>query len=691
MDDKIKITKDKPGFLGKISKVWVVPVVAIVFSLFLVVQQYQNRDVVISITFPDASGIEVGKTELKYQKVTVGTVSDIRFIEDDSGIEVLVSVDRDIAALIDEDASFWRVTPEISLTGIRGLETLLKGDFIHGEWDRIKGAPQRSFVAEAEPPLIAADEVGSEITLVALENRLISSGSPVYLRGVRVGVVKSVDLASSGDRAVISLFVNAPYDEFVNTGTRFWNISGAEISIGPSGLDIQIASVATLIQGGVSFDTPFSGGRPLTELTLFDLYQNRRLAEESFLDDNLRAQVRLTSAFSGNLKGLKVGADVEYRGLKIGEVEAISAVPNQNPEDSAALQISVTYTVQPARLGLTEIVEAEDTLAFLGRAVDENGMRARLVSKSLLGGLAVELFEQEDGAPATLQRPDAELPIMPSVPAAPETLKIAAESAFRRVANLPIEGMFDQVADLLANANALVSDENTRQIPTRVAVLLQEATGIIKSDDFQSIPVEIRSALLTLNDQLDQFDQGEGMNNLVAALAHVRAVAQNAETTSDKLPQIAEDAGALINEARELPLDTILASTVELLKSLNDLAESPETQRVPEALTGALQQVELALEELREGGTVENVNQTLISARATMTSIESAAADLPGLIDQLEGLSRTAQVALLGVSPDSPIYRKISGAVDEIDSTVESLSALISQIRRKPNALLVGR
>ena len=363
MDDKIKITKDKPGFLGKISKVWVVPVAAIVFSLFLVAQQYQDRDVVISIIFPDASGIEIGKTELKYRKVTVGTVSDIRFTQDDSGIEVLVSVDRDIAAFIDEDASFWRVTPVISLTGVQGLETLLKGDYIHGEWDRGKGTPKRSFVAEADPPLITADEVGSEITLVALNNRSISSGAPVYLRGVRVGVIRSVDLASSGDRVIISVFVNEPYDRFINTGTRFWNVSGADISLGPSGLDIQIGSAATLIQGGVSFDTLFSGGRPMTDQTLFDLYPNRRLAQESLLDDNLRAQVRLSSAFSGNLKGLKVGADVEYRGLKVGEVEAISAVPNNKPEGSTALQINVIYTVQPARLGLTDIVEAQETLA----------------------------------------------------------------------------------------------------------------------------------------------------------------------------------------------------------------------------------------------------------------------------------------------------------------------------------------
>ena len=807
MDDKIKITKDKPGFLGKISKVWVVPVAAIVFSLFLVAQQYQDRDVVISIIFPDASGIEIGKTELKYRKVTVGTVSDIRFTQDDSGIEVLVSVDRDIAAFIDEDASFWRVTPVISLTGVQGLETLLKGDYIHGEWDRSKGTPKRSFVAEADPPLITADEVGSEITLVALKNRSISSGAPVYLRGVRVGVIRSVDLASSGDRVIISVFVNEPYDRFINTGTRFWNVSGADISLGPSGLDIQIGSAATLIQGGVSFDTLFSGGRPMTDQTLFDLYPNRRLAQESLLDDNLRAQVRLSSAFSGNLKGLKVGADVEYRGLKVGEVEAISAVPNNKPEGSTALQINVIYTVQPARLGLTDIVEAQETLAFLGQAVEKNGMRARLVSKSILGGLAVELFEQDGGTKATLLRPDAELPVMPSVPAAPETLKIAAESAFRRVANLPVERVVDQISDLLANANALVSDESTRKIPAHISELLNEAAGIVQSedfqsipvairsalltlnaqldqfdqsqgmtdlvaalehvravaenaettsdkmpqiaadaaalinetralplsqvlasadalvsnidslvtdentqqiasrvvllleevttliqrDDFQAIPVEVRSALLTLNAQLDQFDQSQGMTDLVAALEHVRAVAENAETTSDKMPQIAADAAALINEARALPLDKILASTDELLNSLNDLAESPETQRVPEALTGALQQVGLALSELREGGTVENVNQTLMSARATMETIEAAAADLPGLVNQLEGLSRTAQIALLGVSPNSPIYRKISGAVDEIDSTVASLNALISQIRRKPNALLIGR
>lgn len=691
MVDKLKINAAKPGIFGKISKVWVIPVAAVTFSLLLAAQQFRNRDVTIRIIFPDASGIEVGKTELKFQKVKVGTVSDVLFTEDLDGIEVLVDIKREIAPLVDEDARFWLVKPEISLSGVRGLDTLLKGDYIHGEWDKIEGNPQRSFLAERNPPLVTSNEVGSEIHLVALNSKSVVAGAPVYLRGIKVGVVKSVDLASNGSTAVIILFVNAPYNKFINTGTRFWNASGVNVSLGTTGLDVQISSVATLVQGGVEFSTTVTGGEPITRETVFDLYRNQKEAEDNLLTDNLRAQVHLSSIFTGNLKGLKVGADVEYHGLKIGSVESISASPDQAGDDGDVLQIVVTYGIQPGRLGLTAISDAEQMLDFLDEAVASNGLRARLISKSILGGLSLELFEEDDGPPAILSRAVGELPIMPSVQTAPETLKVAAESVLKRVANLPIESVAEQVSGLIANVDALVTDDNTKQIPTKVVSLLDEAVRVVKSDEFQAIPKQINSAVAVLNSQLDQFESGQGVDNLVVTLEHFRTVARNAEVTSGKLPEIVDDAGALLVKVRELPFEKLIASTEELLGNVNGLVEGADAQGLPEALTAALRQMELAVKELREGGTTNNINQTLASARSAMASIETAASNLPELIEKLSQLSRTAKVALEGVSPASPIYRKASGAIDDIDRTVDSLNALIVQIKRKPNSLLVGK
>jgi paraquat-inducible protein B len=687
----LKVNPPQTGIAGKLSKVWVVPVVALLVSLFLAVQQYRNRDVTIRIDFPDASGIEEGKTELKFQKIKVGLVREIRFSDDLRNIHVLVDVDREIASYIDSDAKFWRVKPEISISGIRGLDTLLKGDYIHGEWDATRGTPEDTFVAEEDPPLITAGEEGSEIHLVTLQNKPIVVGSPVYLRGIKVGIIKAVDLSADGNSVVVALFVSAPYDQFINTGTRFWNASGIDVSLDTSGLDVQIASVATLLQGGIAFSTSLSGGEPITDSTVFDLHPTRKSAEESLLTDNLRAQVRLSSIFGGSLKGLKIGADVEYHGLKVGKVVSISAIQKRTGSDGPALELVVSYTVQPARLGLANIDNPEQTLAFLEDAVTSNGLRARLITKSILGGLTVELFEDPEADSATLIRQDSGFPVLPSVPTAPETLKVAAESVLKRVANLPIEALIAQTSHLIANIDALVTDDDTQKIPADIVTILESVDMFIQSDDFQAIPTGVETALSRVNSQLNTFETGNGMANLIAALENVRAISESVETTSAKLPKIADDAAALIDQVRELPVDTVIASANDLLASLTTLAESPETQRVPEALTRALEQVRLALLELREGGTTENINKTLESAQSAMTSLAEAASDLPELVAKLTRLSDTAKIAIKGVSPTSLVYRKITGAIDNIDRTVRSLNSLIRQIERKPNSLLVGR
>jgi len=58
----------------------------------------------------------------------------------------------------------------------------------------------------------------------------------------------------SGSR--LRFFVNAPYDKYVNPGTRFWNASGVDASVGAGGVEVRTQSLIALIAGGLAFDTP---------------------------------------------------------------------------------------------------------------------------------------------------------------------------------------------------------------------------------------------------------------------------------------------------------------------------------------------------------------------------------------------------------------------------------------------------
>jgi paraquat-inducible protein B len=63
------------------------------------------------------------------------------------------------------------------------------------------------------------------------------------------------------------VFVNAPYDKYVTTETRFWSVSGVEISLNADGLRVRTESVAALLAGGIAFDVPEfarAGATPLS-------------------------------------------------------------------------------------------------------------------------------------------------------------------------------------------------------------------------------------------------------------------------------------------------------------------------------------------------------------------------------------------------------------------------------------------
>ena len=74
------------------------------------------------------------------------------------------------------------------------------------------------------------------------------------------------------------MFIDAPYDKYVTAETRFWNASGIDVSVGADGVDVRTESLASLLAGGVAFDSPDYLPRstaPAAENHSFPIYRNR--------------------------------------------------------------------------------------------------------------------------------------------------------------------------------------------------------------------------------------------------------------------------------------------------------------------------------------------------------------------------------------------------------------------------------
>src|SRR5205814_8156348 len=96
-----------------------------------------------------------------------------------------------------------------------------------------------------------------KLTLAAAQLGSLKPGSPVHYRGVEVGSVTTADLSRDATTANVHVFIEQRYARLVRIGSRFWNVSGLDVSVSLlKGLQISLESLKSLLTGGIAFATP---------------------------------------------------------------------------------------------------------------------------------------------------------------------------------------------------------------------------------------------------------------------------------------------------------------------------------------------------------------------------------------------------------------------------------------------------
>ena len=108
-----------------------------------------------------------------------------------SDVLVHARIDQKIAPYLDDDAEFWVVRPDVSVRGITGLDTVLGGVYIEGNWDTEADVAQCQFVGVENPPITRAGQRGSVITLRARDGSALSAGAPILHKGIQVGYLET--------------------------------------------------------------------------------------------------------------------------------------------------------------------------------------------------------------------------------------------------------------------------------------------------------------------------------------------------------------------------------------------------------------------------------------------------------------------------------------------------------------------
>lgn len=244
----------KPAF----PLVWIVPLLALLVGGWMIWREFRTRGPEITIEFADGAGIQAGSTVLQHKGVAVGLVRHVALTPDLGGVIVRVQLEKTAAALAREGAQFWLVQPEIGLSGIRGLDTLLTGVRINVRPGH--GAPATHFQALRRPPAVEPAGPGRAFYLRAGRLGSLTLGAPVMYRELKVGVVEATRLAEDSTAVVIRIRIEPAYADLVRTSTRFWNSGGPSFRLGLRGAEIKSTSIETLLAGAIAFATPGEGG-----------------------------------------------------------------------------------------------------------------------------------------------------------------------------------------------------------------------------------------------------------------------------------------------------------------------------------------------------------------------------------------------------------------------------------------------
>jgi len=447
----------------RISIVWIIPILAAVVAIGIAIQRIMSEGPTITIIFKAAEGLEAGKTFVKYKDVNIGQVTAVKLSSDHSKVEVTAKIDKSAADLMVEDAKFWVVQPRVTLSGVSGLGTLLSGNYIGFEVGK-SDKQQRKFTGLEVAPIITGGQPGRQFVLKAENLGSLGIGSPIYYRRLQAGQVIAYDLAADGKRIELKIFVEAPYDKYVNPGTRFWNASGVDASIGAGGVEVRTQSLIALIAGGLAFDTPpfVVTAEPAPANTVFTLYTDQATAMKQA--ESISAHYVLY--LNESLRGLSVGAPVTLLGLPAGEVTDVGLdvdpatlrVRGRVEVVSYPERLVATLRAKQATVGEALIRSAQQRHALMQRLVEQRGLRAQLRSGNLLTGQLFVAFDFFPNTPKVKIDWSRDVPELPVVPSTASDLEAKITGIVAKLDKLPYEAIGADLTKALANLSQTLED-----------------------------------------------------------------------------------------------------------------------------------------------------------------------------------------------------------------------------------------
>ncbi len=534
----------------KISKVWIIPILGLILGIWLVQQRIAEKGEMVYVTFENADGIEIDKTEVRCRSVKIGKVESVELSEDELSVIIGLRIKPAHMRLVRESAQFWVVRPRVSVGAISGLGTILSGSYIQLD-PGPGGETQLTFVGKEQPPLTPGSVPGLRLDLDSTSPGSIDIGSGIYFMGNPVGRVESRVFDPIIRLTTFGIFIEEQYASLVNTETRFWRDNGIELEVGTQGFELELPTLNSLIAGRINFGTPegIIEGEPLeVESASFPLFADLEEANSSAFE----SAADFILLLERSVRGLNPGAPVEFRGLKVGRVAEISY---QLTEDTEASKTPVHIQLNEYLLKKHFPANFRDEgAAGLQTALDQ-GLRASIKSSNLLTGQMFVDLDYYPDLPGSKLALLGEYVILPTVETGFERLEDQVAALLDKLNQLEIETLvtkFGQTSDeatetlaqlrlmLIADDSVVGDARTTLQSITETAQAITKTSESLKAitddEDAKALTADLRQTLAQLNTSLKPLsNDGEVYGDLRRTMDEIRSMVRSMERMTTEI------------------------------------------------------------------------------------------------------------------------------------------------------------
>lgn len=273
-------------------------------------------------------------------------------------------------------------------------------------------------------------------------------------------------------------------------------------------------------------------------------------------DSLLAKPVEYVVYFTGALDGLDVGADVTYRGVKVGNVRQIELSYDRSIND-VVMPVTIRISADSGR-------SAEGGFDRVVDRLIERGLRAQLQTPSLLTGKAIVALDFFPGQEGYIRDPHViELPAIPTVPSRIDQAADVLRELVSGLKEIPMKETLEAANKTLLAFERLASAPETQTAIENLSVTL---------NNFEQISQQLNTRLPTMLDDVES-----GSSALKEALADVRHAAQNARDALQEMETMVSDSRRSIGPESELQY--------ELLQSLQNLGQASKAlQRTAESI-----------------------------------------------------------------------------------------------------------